>query len=184
MPGRLLVLHEMANCVAPATSLWASAWVYVVEDIGPRRRKGALLAVPYRRHLNHGPFFTVHSFASHRAAGRRLVNVVCPVCDHRHWLPDAATGRCSRQPGGFTIATGQTDAPTGSGPPAWQQDRKGGQEAPEQRPSRHRGRHHRRPAVEPNCVLGRGLWPLPAGAGRRHDYEATRQATTTGADHD
>jgi hypothetical protein len=35
--------------------------------------------------------------------GRRLVNVVCPVCDHRHWIPDAGTGECSRRPGSFTV---------------------------------------------------------------------------------
>lgn len=38
------------------------------------------------------------------ADGRRLVNIVCPVCDGRHWLPAADTvGRCPRKPGSFTI---------------------------------------------------------------------------------
>ena len=37
--------------------------------------------------------------------GRRFVNVVCPVCDRRHWLPATDTGRCPRKPGRFTIAT-------------------------------------------------------------------------------
>jgi hypothetical protein len=36
--------------------------------------------------------------------GRRLVTIVCPVCDGRHWLPTADTGRCPRKPGIFTIA--------------------------------------------------------------------------------
>jgi hypothetical protein len=36
--------------------------------------------------------------------GHRVINVVCPICDHRHWLPDAVTGRCPRRPGAFTIA--------------------------------------------------------------------------------
>jgi hypothetical protein len=37
------------------------------------------------------------------AADRQLVNVVCPVCDGRHWLPEADTGCCTRRPGTFTI---------------------------------------------------------------------------------
>lgn len=36
--------------------------------------------------------------------GRRLVNVACPVCEHRHWLPDTGTGRCPRKSGSFAIA--------------------------------------------------------------------------------
>jgi hypothetical protein len=36
--------------------------------------------------------------------GRRLINIVCPVCDRRHWLPDAAAGDCPRRPGQFVIA--------------------------------------------------------------------------------
>jgi hypothetical protein len=39
------------------------------------------------------------------ADGRRFVNVVCPHCDHRHWLPEAATGFCTRRNCTFTIAT-------------------------------------------------------------------------------
>jgi hypothetical protein len=39
------------------------------------------------------------------AYGRRLVNIVCPVCDHRHWMPDTDTGRCPRKPGIFAIAS-------------------------------------------------------------------------------
>jgi hypothetical protein len=38
------------------------------------------------------------------ADGRQFVNVVCPVCDHRHWLQAAETGSCPRKPGIFTIA--------------------------------------------------------------------------------
>ena len=37
------------------------------------------------------------------ADGRRLVNVVCPACDGRHWLPDDHTGECPRRPATFTI---------------------------------------------------------------------------------
>jgi hypothetical protein len=37
--------------------------------------------------------------------GRPFVNIVCPVCDHRHWLPATDdTGQCPRKPGSFTIA--------------------------------------------------------------------------------
>jgi hypothetical protein len=39
--------------------------------------------------------------------GRQLVNVVCPVCDRRHWMPDDDTGCCTRKPGTFTITTTQ-----------------------------------------------------------------------------
>ena len=35
--------------------------------------------------------------------GRRLVQVVCPQCDGRHWLPAVGTGACPRKPGAFTI---------------------------------------------------------------------------------
>lgn len=38
-------------------------------------------------------------------SGRLLLNVVCPICDHRHWLPDGATGACTRRSGTFAIAT-------------------------------------------------------------------------------
>ena len=38
--------------------------------------------------------------------GRRFVNVACPVCDHRHWMPTADTGCCPRKPGSFAIAGG------------------------------------------------------------------------------
>ena len=35
---------------------------------------------------------------------RDRVDVHCPVCKSRHWLPDQPTGRCSRKPGpNFTI---------------------------------------------------------------------------------
>jgi len=31
--------------------------------------------------------------------GRQLVNIVCPICDHRHWIPaDANVGDCPTQP--------------------------------------------------------------------------------------
>ncbi|EUA04655.1 hypothetical protein I547_3083 [Mycobacterium kansasii 824] len=40
------------------------------------------------------------------ADGRRLINVVCPVCDGRHWIPTADTvGRCPRKPGSFVVTT-------------------------------------------------------------------------------
>lgn len=35
--------------------------------------------------------------------GTRSVNVVCPVCDRRHWVRDGATGKCPRKTGAFTI---------------------------------------------------------------------------------
>jgi len=41
------------------------------------------------------------------ADGRRLVNVVCPICDGRHWLPARPRGRCRRRRGTFTIAGSQ-----------------------------------------------------------------------------
>ena len=34
--------------------------------------------------------------------GSRVMWVACPICDRRHWLPDAPAGRCSRRPGEFT----------------------------------------------------------------------------------
>jgi hypothetical protein len=42
------------------------------------------------------------------ADGRRLVDVVCPHCDRRHWLPEAATGFCPRRNYPFTIAAERT----------------------------------------------------------------------------
>jgi cytidylate kinase len=39
------------------------------------------------------------------ADGRRYVNVVCPLCDRRHWLPADGTGRCPRRHGCFTITS-------------------------------------------------------------------------------
>jgi hypothetical protein len=44
------------------------------------------------------------------ADGRRFVNVCCPCCQHRHWLPEAATGFCPRRNSTFTIATERTTA--------------------------------------------------------------------------
>ncbi|VEG42726.1 Uncharacterised protein [Mycolicibacterium flavescens] len=44
------------------------------------------------------------------ADGRRLLQVVCPYCDHRHWLPDAVTGFCNRRNYTFTIPTGKTNS--------------------------------------------------------------------------
>lgn len=41
--------------------------------------------------------------------GRRLVNVVCPICDGRHWMPANTTlANCPRRPGAFIIPKGQT----------------------------------------------------------------------------
>jgi hypothetical protein len=37
------------------------------------------------------------------ADGHLLVQVACPHCSHRHWVPEAATGFCPRKPGTFTI---------------------------------------------------------------------------------
>ncbi len=36
-------------------------------------------------------------------AGQTLVNIVCPQCGGRHWLPADNTGRCPRRGGSFTI---------------------------------------------------------------------------------
>ncbi len=38
------------------------------------------------------------------ADGKLMVNVVCPVCEHRHWLPVTTVGHCPRRPGRFAIA--------------------------------------------------------------------------------
>ena len=41
--------------------------------------------------------------------GRRLVNIVCPICDGRHWMPaNTQTHECPRKPGTFTIPTERT----------------------------------------------------------------------------
>jgi hypothetical protein len=37
--------------------------------------------------------------------GRRLVNVFCPVCDGRHWMPVSESAQCPRKPGSFAIPT-------------------------------------------------------------------------------
>jgi hypothetical protein len=44
------------------------------------------------------------------ADGRKLIQVVCPHCEHRHWLPEATTGFCTRRNSTFTIATERTSA--------------------------------------------------------------------------
>jgi hypothetical protein len=41
----------------------------------------------------------------HDPAGRQLINVVCPRCDGRHWLPVDASGICPRRGGTFAIET-------------------------------------------------------------------------------
>lgn len=38
------------------------------------------------------------------ADGSRLVLVVCPVCDHRHWTQAKSTGHCPRRHCDFTIS--------------------------------------------------------------------------------
>lgn len=40
------------------------------------------------------------------ADGRLIVRIVCPVCDHRHWLPLSTVGHCPRRCGKFTISGG------------------------------------------------------------------------------
>lgn len=43
------------------------------------------------------------------ADGRKFVCVVCPICQHRHWVPaDTSTSDCPRRPGTFTLATERT----------------------------------------------------------------------------
>ena len=47
------------------------------------------------------------------ADGRRLVNVICPFCNRRHWLPNGPTGECPRRTGEFAInqATRERETP-------------------------------------------------------------------------
>lgn len=52
------------------------------------------------------------------ADGRRMIQVVCPVCDHRHWMRDADTGHCILGwPGKFIIGGGKRRRRSGGG--AW-----------------------------------------------------------------
>ena len=44
------------------------------------------------------------------ADGRRLLQVVCPLCEHRHWLPETSTGVCPRRRTAFTITPERTPA--------------------------------------------------------------------------
>jgi hypothetical protein len=44
------------------------------------------------------------------ADGRRLLQVVCPICEHRHWLPETSTGVCPRRRTAFTITPERTPA--------------------------------------------------------------------------
>jgi hypothetical protein len=44
------------------------------------------------------------------ADGRKLIQVVCPVCSHRHWTQEATIGFCSRRNSTFAIATERTSA--------------------------------------------------------------------------
>lgn len=41
-------------------------------------------------------------------SGRELLNVVCPRCDGRHWIPTAATGRCPRKTTAAAFAIANT----------------------------------------------------------------------------
>lgn len=41
------------------------------------------------------------------ADGRRLIQVVCPYCQHRHWQPDAVTGYWGRSNANFSVLRGQ-----------------------------------------------------------------------------
>jgi hypothetical protein len=45
------------------------------------------------------------------ADGRRFVSVACPHCEHRHWLPEAVTGFCSRRNSPFTITDTRAEKP-------------------------------------------------------------------------
>lgn len=37
--------------------------------------------------------------------GRKFICVVCPICEHRHWVPAANdTSNCPRRPGTFQIS--------------------------------------------------------------------------------
>jgi hypothetical protein len=42
------------------------------------------------------------------ADGHLLVQVACPHCEHRHWLPEAATGFCTRRNSTFSVAIERT----------------------------------------------------------------------------
>jgi hypothetical protein len=44
------------------------------------------------------------------ADGRRFVSVACPHCEHRHWLPEAATGFCVRRNATFNIGVERAKA--------------------------------------------------------------------------
>lgn len=37
------------------------------------------------------------------ADGTRMVNIVCPFCEHRHWLRDGVSATCPRKSGRFSI---------------------------------------------------------------------------------
>jgi len=42
------------------------------------------------------------------ADGRRLICIVCPLCEHRHWQQADEPGHCPRRGGTFAIATTPT----------------------------------------------------------------------------
>jgi hypothetical protein len=37
------------------------------------------------------------------ADGTRMVNIVCPFCEHHHWIRDGVSATCLRKPGRFSI---------------------------------------------------------------------------------
>jgi hypothetical protein len=37
------------------------------------------------------------------ADGRKFINVCCPCCQRRHWIPEAPTGHCPRRNANFSI---------------------------------------------------------------------------------
>lgn len=49
------------------------------------------------------------------ADGRMMVNVACPVCDRRHWLPRTEVGHCPRRCRRFTIPSEKTAKGPGPG---------------------------------------------------------------------
>jgi hypothetical protein len=96
--------------------------LYVLSDTDSRPIWGNYLPVCRQRRSEHTPgskrqreHVVKRAIVKQRrelADGRRLVNVVCPVCDHRHWMAKADTGCCPRKPGRFAIAGGGAKCPT------------------------------------------------------------------------
>jgi hypothetical protein len=44
------------------------------------------------------------------ADGRKFIQICCPYCQRRHWLPESATGSCPRRNSDFSITPERTNA--------------------------------------------------------------------------